>query len=475
MTDYTHDIIVVGGGTAGLVTAAGATLLGARTALVERTALGGECLWSACVPSKALIAVARDQHAGGAAAGAVGRGPPPGDGGERWRGAVAWLRAARERIAPRDDAARFRAMGVDVVLAPAHLAGGGRVETAERPLRAKRIVIATGAIPETPPLPGLTAAGFLTHLTAYDQTALPESIVIVGGGPTGLEFAQTYARFGARVSVVEREHEILPREDREVARFVRERLAEEGIEVFTQFHAADVHHEDGAKTVIAADGRRVRAAEIFVAAGRRPASGGLALERAGVDLDERGAVRVNDRLATTGRGVWAAGDVTGGLQFTHVADYQARTAVRNALTPFPAKVRYAAIPWVTFTDPEIARVGLTAAEAEVRGLRPRVYQATFEAVDRAIIDGVSAGFAKVVAGPNGRLLGATIVGRGAGELITTFVLGLRYRLRLKDLDAIVFPYPTMSEIAKKSIDAYNRARLDGPAGRWLRRIVRSWL
>lgn len=456
----THDVVIIGGGTAGLVTAAGAAALGARVALVERERLGGDCLWTGCVPSKALIAAARKRHRSG-------RGG--------WAEAASWMRDARTCIAKHDDPERFRAMGVDVVSSPARLAGAGRVEVQDRTLASKRIVIATGSLPTAPPIPGLEETGYLTHLTAFEQTTLPPSIAMLGGGPIGLELAQTYARLGAKVTVLELLPEVLPNEDPEVGRFFRERLEEEGVTVRTGFTAARVARDGAAKVVWGAQGERIAAAELFVATGRRPNTADLEADRAGVAL-EQGAVRVNARLETTQRGIWAAGDVIGGLQFTHVADYMARIVVQNALTPLKAKATYRVVPWVTYTDPEVARVGVTEAEATARGERVEVFRSDFADLDRAIVDGATAGFAKVVTRRDGRILGATIVGRGAGELIMEIVLAMRFRIPLQKLDSVIHPYPTMSEIVKRTAQEWYRARYgDTWRGRLVRRVVRWWL
>ncbi len=461
-TDYSLDIIVIGGGTAGLVTAAGAAALGAKAALIEREALGGDCLWTGCVPSKALIAFARKHRD-------HGRPSSP------WPDAVAWMRSARDRVATHDDPERFRAMGIEVILAPARLTGPQTVEVDSRQLRAKRIVLALGSVPAVPPIPGLADVGFLTHMTAFDQTTLPASIVILGGGPIGLEFAQTYARLGAQVTVLELLPEVLPKEDREVARFVREHLMGEGVAILTGFQAARVAREGTLKVVHGADGQRIVGDEIFVAAGRRPNTRDAEPERAGVELD-RGAVRVNERLETTAPGIWAAGDVTGGLQFTHVAEYMAKVVVQNALTPLKTRADYRVVPWVTFTDPEVARVGLTADEATAAGERVEIYRVSFTDLDRAIVDGAAVGFCKVVTRRNGEILGATIVGRGAGELIMELVLAMRHGIKLSRLARAIHPYPTMSEIVKRTAESWYRAKYTGTVrGRLLQRIIRWWL
>ncbi|MGH7613283.1 MAG: dihydrolipoyl dehydrogenase family protein [Gemmatimonadales bacterium] len=456
----THDIVIIGGGTAGLVTAAGAAALGAKAALIEREALGGDCLWTGCVPSKALIAYARKRQM-------TGKGT--------WDDAVAWLRSARTRIAQHDDPERFRGMGVDVILSPARLAGPGRVEVDGRLLQTKRIVLAMGSSPAVPPIPGLADVGYLTHVTAFEHPVLPGSMIMLGGGPIGLEFAQTYARLGARVTVLEMLPEVLPKEDPEAGQVIRERLMAEGVTVLTRFHAARVTRDGTQKVVCGADGERVVADEIFVSAGRRPNTREAEPERGGVELDG-GAVRVNARLQATVPGVWAAGDVAGGLQFTHVAEYMAKVVVQNALTPLKTRVDYRVVPWVTFTDPEVARVGLTAGEAVAAGERVEIYRYGFTDLDRAIADGATAGFCKVVARRNGEIRGATIVGRGAGELIMEFVLAMRHGIRLPALARDIHPYPTMSEIVKRTADGWYRARYtDTPRGRLLRRVIRWWL
>jgi len=455
-----HDLVIIGGGTAGLVTAAGAAALGARVALVERERLGGDCLWTGCVPSKALIAAARKRQL-------TGRGD--------WAEAASWMRDAQTRIEKHDDPARFRAMGVDVVFSLARLAGAGRVEVQDRTLASTRIVIATGSLPTAPPIPGLEETGYLTHLTAFQQPTLPPSITMLGGGAIGLELAQTYARLGAKVTVLELLPEVLPNEDPEVGRFVRERLEKEGVVVRTGFTATRVARDGAAKVVCGPRSERIVADELFVATGRRPNTRDLEMERAGVAL-ERGAVRVNARLETTQRGIWAAGDVTGGLQFTHVAEYMARIVVQNALTPFKAKATYRIVPWVTYTDPEVARVGQTEREATAQGERVEVYRSDFADLDRAIVDDATVGFAKIVTRRDGRILGATIVGRGAGELIMEVVLAMRFRVPLQKLAGVIHPYPTMSEIVRHTADTWYRRRYgDTRRGRLLRALIRLWL
>lgn len=469
MKEPEYDIVAIGGGTAGLVAAAGAAYLGARPGLVEKDALGGDCLWTGCVPSKALLASGRLAQAMGRA---DALGLTPASPAHAFRRVMARMRRAREKIAHHDDPERFREMGVGVHFGAARFLSPDTVEVeGVGRIRSKRFVVATGATPAVPPCRGLEETGFLTHVTALEEDELPGEIAILGAGPIGLEFAQIYSRLGARVTVVEMAPEVLPAEDPEAAAALRGMLEEEGIRVLTGFRADEAEASGERKTVIASDGRRVECDEILVATGRRPHTGGLELQRAGVERDGA-AVRVDRSLRTTAPTVWAAGDVTGGPQYTHRADRMARTVVRNALFPFSSKLDDAGIPRVTYTDPELAHVGMAREEAESRGGTTHTYD--LSDLDRAIVDGTDRGFVRVTADRKGRVLGATILGHGAGELLQPLVLAVEHDLTLSDLANTVFPYPTMMEGVKRAADAYQRSRLDGLGGRILRKVV-SWL
>lgn len=469
MKTLEYDLVAVGGGTAGLVSAAGASYLGLEAALVEKEALGGDCLWTGCVPSKALIASARRAH-GMRHAREVGL--QSADPAHSFQAVMERMRAARRAVARHDDPERFRSMGVGVHFGAARFLDPETVEVeGVGRIRSPRIVLATGARVDVPPVERLEPTGYLTHETAFDQHTLPSSLIILGGGPVGLEFAQVYARLGARVTVVEMLPEILPREDPDVSGALREMLRAEGIVFRTGQAAAKAAMADGQKTVTLKDGSRLAAEEIFVATGRKPAVEGLDLDRAGVEV-RKGGVVVDDTLRTRNRKVWAAGDVTGGLQFTHVADYMARTVVRDAIFPFPTKVDYDDVPWVTFTDPEVAHVGMGQEDAEARGASTYAYE--FAELDRAIADGDTRGFVKISADGKGRILGATILGQGAGELIMPLVLAKQNKLSLATVSEAVFPYPTRVEGVKRAADAYQRARLQGRGGQLLKKVV-SWL
>lgn len=463
------DLLALGGGTAGLVSAAGAAYLGVRATLVEKASLGGDCLWTGCVPSKALIASARLAHAMRRAPelGLEGVAPGPAFG-----KVMARMRGARERVAHHDDPERFRAMGVDVRFGAARFVGPDTVEVeGEGRFRSPRIVIATGALPSAPPIEGLSEAGYVDHHSAFDMEELPGRVLVLGAGPIGLEFAQVFSRLGASVTVVEMLPRILPREDADIAEALLGILRAEGIDVRLGVRATRVEARDGAKVVHTAGGESFTAEEIFVATGRRPATEGLEAQRAGVELD-RSAVVVDDRLRTTNRGIWAAGDVTGGLQFTHVADAMAKTVLRNALVPGSARMNYDHVPWVTYTDPEVAHVGLSQEEAEARG--GSTYTYPFDDLDRAIVDGATQGLVKISADRKGRVLGASILGAHAGELILPLVMARTHGLKLSAVAGTIFPYPTMMEGVKRAADAYQRTRLEGPGGRVLKKVI-SWL
>ena len=470
------DLIAIGGGTAGLVTAAGGAALGLHVALVESEALGGECLWTGCVPSKALIASAKlayqMRHAG--ELGLDGASPA-----HLFKPVMDRMRASRARVAVHDDPQRFRNLGIEVVLGRAEVIGPQEVAVDGRTLTSRRVVVATGSSPSVPPIPGLEDAGYLTHLTAFDQDSLPPRIAILGAGPIGLEFAQIYSRLGAQVTVFEILPRVLPQEDAEASAVIARALSDEGVTLHTRTVVERVERGgDGATKVLtakrdAADSVCATVDEIFVATGRRPNGSGFGLESVGVEL-ERGAVKVDATLLSTVPGIWAAGDVAGGLQFTHVADYQAKLVLRNAVFPFTSKADYGAVPRVTYTDPEVAQVGLTEERARQGHDGVEVYRYEFADLDRAIVDGRTRGFVKVMTRPKGKILGATVVGSGAGDLLMPLVIAMKHGLPLGKLSRIVYPYPTMVEGVKRAADDYYRTKLTGRAGDLLKRVVR-WL
>lgn len=469
-----YHLVVLGGGTAGLVTAAGAAGIGASVALVERSLLGGDCLNVGCVPSKALLASAH-------AAAAVRRATELG---VRLGGVVAVdfpsvmerMRALRAAMAAHDSAARFRQLGVDVFLGGGRFVAPHEIAVGEVRLRFSRAVIATGGRPHVPAIPGLAEAGFRTNESIFDLTELPPRLAVLGGGPIGCELAQAFARLGSHVTLLQRGGQLLPREDREAAELLLATFRADGIDVRLGANVERVESVGGTKRLWVASSTgstSVEVDEILVAAGRRPNVEGLGLELAGVAYGERG-VTVDDRLRTSNRRVFAAGDVAMAHQFTHLADATARLAIQNALFPIKRGASRLVLPWCTFTEPEIAHVGLGADEARRRGLAVEEVTVPFADVDRARLEGESAGFARIlVESRNGRILGATIAGAHAGELISEVSVAMAGGVTLGALSGVIHPYPTLAEVLRKAGDAWNRRRLTPVAKSLLARYL-TW-
>ena len=466
------DVIVVGGGAAGLVTASGSAGIGARPALIERERLGGECLWNGCVPSKALLAAGKAAaHARSARRFGVHT-----DVQVRFAEVVRWVHGARTAIAPNDSPERFRGMGVDVIQGTACFVAPRTLQVNDRRLTARRIVIATGSRPAIPKLPGLESVPYLTNETVFELAEQPEHLLVLGAGPIGLELAQAFVRLGSRVTVVASSAAVLPREDEELAALLAERLVAEGVTFHLGASATSVRIT-GVGLVLTVSGggseREIAATHLLVAVGREARTDTLALGAGHVVIGEAG-IDVDERLRTSADGVWACGDCIGGPRFTHVADYQARLVIRNAFFPFPAKVDYRAVPWVTYTDPELAHVGLTEREARERhGSDVRVFTRRFDDVDRAIADGETHGMVKLVTRGNGALLGGHILGAGAGNMIGEVALALKHNLGVNALASLVHPYPTMPEAVRQAAEGYNKARFTGAPraiARWLARL-----
>jgi pyruvate/2-oxoglutarate dehydrogenase complex dihydrolipoamide dehydrogenase (E3) component len=460
-----YNLVVVGAGTAGLISAAGAAGLGARVALVEREFLGGDCLNIGCVPSKALIrasraaAEIRDAHDYGVEVPAGARVSFP--------TVMERMRRLRASLSPTDSAARYRGLGVDVFLGAARFTGPDAVEVGGRVLRFRRAVIATGARAARPSIPGLADAGFLTNETVFTLTEMPPRLAVIGAGPIGCELAQAFARFGARVSLLGNGPHIMPREDPDAARIVEKQMRRDGIDLVLGCNVVRVTR-DGAEKVLhlecvagSGSGRtEVRADAILVGIGRAPNVQGLGLEEAGVAYDEKNGVHVNDRLQTTNRRIFAAGDICSRFKFTHAADAMARVVIQNALFFGRARASALVIPWCTYTDPEVAHVGLYEAEAKARGIEVRTFTEPMDHVDRAVLDGDTEGFINVhVRAGSDHILGATVVARHAGEMISELTLAMVGRLGLGTLARTIHPYPTQAEAIKRVADAYNRTRL----------------
>jgi pyruvate/2-oxoglutarate dehydrogenase complex dihydrolipoamide dehydrogenase (E3) component len=459
-----YNLVVIGAGTAGLVTAAIAAGLGAKVALIERHLMGGDCLNVGCVPSKGLIAASR-------AWAAIRRGEEFGvEGAEAARpdfgAAMARMRRLRARIGGNDSARRFAGLGVDVFLGAGRFCGPGVIEVAGKRLEFAKAAICTGARPADPAIPGLTEAGYLTNETVFELEDLPRRLAVIGAGPIGCEMAQALARFGSRVWLFERMARILPRDDADAAAVLQERLRKDGVTLGFGVTVTRVERR-GAETIIScsADGssKEVVVDGILIAAGRSPNVEGLGLESVGVTYDAARGVKVNDRLQTTASGIYAAGDVCFPYQFTHAADATAQILIQNALFPHPlglgwASTRSLIIPWATYTDPEIAHVGMSKAEADAAGLETEPFTFKLDEVDRAILDGEEEGFARVwVKTGTDRIVGATIVAAHAGDLISEFTVAMRNGLGLSAIAGTIHPYPTQAEVIKKVAYAWRKA------------------
>ncbi|HET8796733.1 MAG TPA: FAD-dependent oxidoreductase [Thermoanaerobaculia bacterium] len=473
-----YDVIVLGGGTAGLVTASGCARLGRRVALIEREQLGGDCLWTGCVPTKALVASAKlahqMRHASQWGLEAVSPRITP-------KSVMDSMREQRRIISRHDDPEKFRKLGIEVIEGEARLLGRGEVRVVERGgervLTAKDVVIATGARTSIPPVEGLKEHGFLDHATFLAQDAFPESLLILGGGYIGIEFAQIFARFGSRVTVVEMLDEIVNKEDGAIIRRVRELVAAEGIELFTGFAVKSVRRDGGKKIArIESKGgewREIAVDEIFVASGRRGNTDDLGLEDAGVKV-ERSWVVVDQFLQTSVPRIWACGDVHGGLQFTHVAAYEAVKLVRNLLFPGKSAVDYTHVPWALYTDPEVAHIGLTEEQARAQlGDAVRVYEVEMADVDRAVVDRTSGGLIKIVCDAKGRILGGHILAASASTLIEEIVLARRKGMKIGDLAQRISSYPSLADGVQKAASLYYQDVAKGWLGALGRRIA-AW-
>lgn len=471
-----YDLVVVGAGTAGLVSAVGAAALGARVALVERHLLGGDCLNHGCVPSKSLIAAARAAHAVASAsqAGVRVEGRVEVD----FAAVMERLRAQRARIAPHDGAARLAGLGVDVHLGQARFTAPDALEVDGRPLTFSRAIIASGARAASLDIPGASEADLLTNETVFSLTERPERLAVIGGGPIGCELAQAFARLGSRVTLLEASARVLPREDGDAAQIVQRALQRDGVEILCGAKIERVGRAQGdgggaVKTIVlggAGGPRTVTVDEILLGVGRAPNVEGLGLDAAGVAHDHKG-VQVDDRLRTTNRRIFAAGDVCSAFKFTHTADAMARIAVQNALLFGRKRVSALVVPWCTYTDPEVAHVGLDEAGARERGHAVETLTVPLDEVDRALLDGQTEGFARVHH-EKGRILGATIVAAHAGEMISELTLAIRSRAGLGTLSGTIHPYPTQAEAIKRLGDLYMRSKLTPRVRSILERVIR---
>ena len=468
------DVVVIGGGTAGLVTASGCARLGRRVALIEKEKLGGDCLWTGCVPTKALVASAKLAH--------------------QMRHAEAWgLERVEPRISPRsvmdamrevrrdisrhDDPKKFRDLGIDVIEGNARLVSRGAVEVDGRRLTARDIVLATGSRTAVPPIEGLAEHGYLDHVSFLERNEFPASILILGGGYIGVEFAQLFARFGVKVTIVEMTDDIIAKEDAEIITRVRELLLAEGIECLTGWAVKSVERRQSGLSVRierkSGESRELPVETIFVASGRRGNTENLGLEEAGVKV-ERSYIAVDKFLQTSVPRIWACGDVHGGMQFTHVAAYEAVKLVRNLLFPGKSAVDYSDVPWALYTDPEVAHLGMTEAEArEEHGDGVRVYSVDLHDVDRAVVDRTPSGLIKLICDAKGTILGAHVLAANASTVIEEVVLARRKGMKIGDLAQRISAYPSLADGIQKAASLYYQDVAKGWLGALGKRIA-AW-
>jgi len=467
-----YNLVVIGGGTAGLVSAIGAAGLGAKVALVERHFLGGDCLNVGCVPSKAIIRASRAVAAVREAA-EFGINVPPGVTADFGK-VMERMRRLRADISPHDSAKRFTEMGVDVFLGAGRFTGPDTVEVGGQTLRFAKAVIATGARASAPPIPGLKDVPYLTNETLFSLTELPPRLGIIGAGPIACEMAQAFARLGSEVFLVEATHGILPVEDRDAADLVLAALVRDGVKLLCCGKELKLAKApNGVRLQVDSHGKAydLLVDQLLIATGRAPNVGGLGLETVGVQFDEKG-VKVNDRLQTTNPRIYACGDVCSPLQFTHAADFQARIVIGNALFLGRSKSSDLIIPWATYTSPEIAHVGLSEKDAREKGIEVDTFTQELGKVDRAILDGETEGFVRIhVRKGTDEILGATVVAAHAGDLIGELTLAMKGGLGLKTIGATIHPYPTQAEAIRKTGDLYNRTRLTP----FVKKLMSRWL
>ena len=461
----TPDLCVIGAGSGGLAVAAGAVQMGASVVLVERGKMGGDCLNYGCVPSKSLLAAAKLasvwRHSGECG---VFYEPPRVD----FAAVADSVDRVIASIEPNDSQERFERLGVRVIRAEARFVDARTAQAGDTLIRPRRFVIATGSHPVVPPIPGLDAVPYFTNETVFANRERPEHLIVIGGGPVGIELAQAYRRLGSAVTVVDA-GPLLPREDHDLAARLIALLAGAVIVLKPSVGIERVEHSDTGIVVVLANGERVTGSHLLLSAGRRPDTAALSLAAAGIEATPHG-IKVDARLRTTNRRAFAIGDAAGGPQFTHVALYHAGIVIRNALFRLPARVDYRALPWVTYTDPELAQVGLTEAAARTQGAI-QVLRWPFADNDRAQTERDTVGEVKIITQCNGRIIGATILGSGAGDLILPWALAISQKLKIGAMANLIVPYPTRGEAGKRAAGAYYTPTLFSPRTRWLVRFL----
>ncbi len=468
-----YNLVVIGGGTAGLVAAAGAAGLGAKVALIERELLGGDCLNVGCVPSKALLSAAK-YAAAVRGAGEFGVRVPEGVTVD-FPAVMERMRKLRAGISPHDSAERFRKLGIDVFLGQGVFKDAHHVEVAGHTLEFRKAVIATGARAAAPPIRGLDDLDYLTNETLFSLTELPRRLAVIGTGPIGCEMAQAFARFGSEVLLIEAGNGILPKEEPDAARIVLKSLQQDGVRLLGGGKDLELAKSASGGICLRVQSPQLNYEEtvdqVLIGVGRAPNVDGLGLENAGVEFSKKGVV-VNDHLQTTCPHIYAAGDICSPFQFTHAADFMARIVIQNALFMGRSRVSALVIPWCTYTEPEIAHVGLYENEAADQGIAIETYTQPLDGVDRAILEGETEGFVRVhVKKGTDEIVGATIVAGHAGDLISQYTLAMTHGLGLKKIAGTIYPYPTQAEAIRKTGDAYNRTRLTP----FVKKLFNWWL
>jgi len=482
-----YDLIVIGGGSAGLVAAGGSAVLGAKVALIEKNALGGDCLYTGCVPSKSFIASAKFAARAKRGADFGFESYAPKFKSDEFASITDRVQRVIKTVEQHDSPEVFEKMGVEVIFGSPKFLSPGEIEVAlknsdeKRLLKARRFCISTGSSPFVPPIEGLQETGFITNEEVFYLRELPKRLVVLGGGAIGAELGQPFQRLGAQVTLIEMADRLLIKEDEEVSLFMQDVLRREGIEILVETKAVKVHknaigekivtvERDGETTEIVCD-------EILAAVGRKPNTDGLELEKAGVEYDEKRII-TNQYLQTTAKHIFAAGDVTAHFQFTHMADYEAQIVIQNAFVPFPFKKKadYSLVPWATFTEPEAARAGLTENEAREKfGKKIKIYKVSFADNDRANAEDEIGGFAKIVCGANGKILGVHLVGTQAGELIHDFLWAMKQGLKISQLNRIIRIYPTFAKITQAvATEATLETLKSRFVQKWFARYLRIW-
>ncbi|MFQ5487202.1 MAG: dihydrolipoyl dehydrogenase family protein [Gammaproteobacteria bacterium] len=465
-----YDLCIIGGGAAGPVAAAGAATLGAKVILVEKHRLGGDCLLYGCVPSKTLLHCAKVAHT---LRHADRYGIPAATPGISIATVMEHVQSVIETVALHDSPERFQELGVEVCFGSGSFVSPACFQVEQRSISARKFVIATGSRPAVPPIEGLDSVPYLTNETVFSLAEAVDHLIVLGGGPIGVELSQAFVRLGCQVTLMEMGGRILPREDEDMAQVVAAQLRADGIafhfnstvhRVVKTAQGILVHFKDAAE-----EHQQLPGSHLLVAAGRRSNVKDLGLEQAGVVL-KQGRIKTDKRLRTSNRNIFACGDVVGPYQFTHMAEHQAGVVLRNALFHIPARVEERVIPWCTFSDPELARVGLSESEARQAGIRHQVYRFPFQDIDRAQAEGETAGCAKIITDPKGRLLGAALAGPHAGELIHEYALALARNMKAADLSKVIHIYPTLAQINRRVADQRLKAGLTPNAKKWLKRL-----